>query len=80
MSVSKSESMETVEDHLRKIVSNKGTPGSRHIDTLMALSKCLELAKKFKESLATLNDTVALYKSFLPPLIEKAKVLFHLTK
>ena len=34
----------------------------------------LAQAKKFKEALSVLNDTVALYKSFLPALIEKAKV------
>ncbi len=46
----------------------------------MALAKTLELAKKLKDALNVLNDTVALYKEFLPALIEKAKLLIHLNE
>ena len=56
------------------MLDNKAGGNNKHIDTLMVLSKTLELSKKFKEALNVLNDLIAVYKDFLPALIEKAKV------
>ena len=72
----KEEQLDQVEESLRSLLDNKSGGNSKHIDSLMALAKLLEVTKKFKDSLNILNDTIALYKGFLPPLIERAKVIF----
>jgi len=70
----KEEELNDLENTLRAMLDSKSGGNSKHIDTLMVLAKILEASKKFKDSLNILNDTIALYKNFLPPLIERAKV------
>eukprot|EP01022_Parablepharisma_sp_SALTPOND_P023515 TRINITY_DN4_c0_g4_i1.p1 TRINITY_DN4_c0_g4~~TRINITY_DN4_c0_g4_i1.p1 ORF type:complete len:1365 (-),score=175.90 TRINITY_DN4_c0_g4_i1:25171-29265(-) len=71
---------ESVEISVRTLLEPKSGGNSKHIGSMMALAKVLELEKKFKDALNILNDATAIYKGFLPALIEKAKLLIHLNE
>jgi len=80
ISLTKDGQYESIEQALKQLLDAKSGGNPKHIGTLIALAKTLELAKKFKDALGVLNDLTAIYKGFLPALIEKAKLLIHLNE
>ena len=74
IATAKETQLPSIETTLRNALDNKAGGNSKHLDSLMVLAKTLEFSKQFKEALNVLNDAIAMFKTFLPPLIEKAKV------
>ena len=80
METNKENDMNEIKETFKSILNESQGGNKKHISALLGLAKSLELSKNLKESLSVLNDTVAMFPNFAPPLIEKAKLLIHLNE
>eukprot|EP00826_Nyctotherus_ovalis_P013769 TRINITY_DN1376_c0_g6_i1.p1 TRINITY_DN1376_c0_g6~~TRINITY_DN1376_c0_g6_i1.p1 ORF type:complete len:1241 (-),score=463.36 TRINITY_DN1376_c0_g6_i1:317-4039(-) len=69
-----------IEESLRASLDPKTGGNAKHISTLLAMAKTLEVEKKFKDSLSVLSDVTVVYKDLVPALLEKARLLIYLNE